>query len=330
SKNNLDKGNKSVLSLSDTEIVPNYISEQWYLFKEKLLELANREGLFVESHTQQILSLSHILLLKSRQYCLLMVEVFGDELLVTMHEHIIQKFTKQETEFDNKLLIKLVRIVKEYYRSNKEAVKSKARKLVSKAKQPDAIINEINQLSWSLSKKHGEAKVQEEMNSLYFLCTNLIWIAIFNKNAINFYNMNCILRFQIVASYHILSHHSFVCDALYVMVEVGHVDVSMLLEQVSAFLTSLDMLLIILNTYWSNYIMSTEKKEPSKHSTLATPSFKKIVSKSLKDNFDKMIMKAFEENEARIEKEKQNKKSSNVVTLARDGFGRSWLVITGY
>lgn len=30
-------------------------SEKWHIFKEKSLELANREGLFVESHTQQIL-----------------------------------------------------------------------------------------------------------------------------------------------------------------------------------------------------------------------------------------------------------------------------------
>lgn len=115
-------------TLSDTEIVPscsaiindvielelgplprkesrgfiNYtdVSERWHLFKEKSLELANREGLFVESHTQQILSLSHILLLKPKQHCPLIVEVFGDELLVTMHEDIIQRLTKQETEFD--------------------------------------------------------------------------------------------------------------------------------------------------------------------------------------------------------------------------------------
>ena len=31
------------------------VSQKWHFFKEKSLELANREGLFVESHTQQIL-----------------------------------------------------------------------------------------------------------------------------------------------------------------------------------------------------------------------------------------------------------------------------------
>ncbi|CAB4400451.1 unnamed protein product [Rhizophagus irregularis] len=48
------------------------VSEKWHIFKEKSLELANREGLFVESHTQQILSLSHVLLLKPKQHCPLM------------------------------------------------------------------------------------------------------------------------------------------------------------------------------------------------------------------------------------------------------------------
>ncbi|KAF0525699.1 c2h2-type zinc finger transcription factor [Gigaspora margarita] len=330
--------NESVSSLSDIEIVPNCpaiindaiglelgplprkesrwfinetdISERWHLFKEKSLELP-------------------------KQHCPLIVEVFGDELLITMHEDIIQRLIKQETEFDNELLMKLVRIVKHLQwkkitrddavselqiliversygerailkairnMSNKETVESKARKPVGRAKQPDAIINEIDQLSWSLSKGHGEAKIQEEMNNLYLLCTDLFRIVIFNKDAIDFYKMTCMLEFQVVGEFptvpfffrsHITEqlfcipgHHitfyltTLLCDALYVMVEVGHVDVPMSLEQVPAFLTSLDTLLIILNTYWSNCIMSTEKKEPSRRSTLATPSFKEMVSKS--------------------------------------------------
>ncbi|CAG8695801.1 26804_t:CDS:10 [Dentiscutata erythropus] len=336
--------------INDTDV-----SERWHLFKEKSLELANREGLFVESHTQQILSLSHILLLKPKQHCPLIVEVFGDELLVTMYEDIIQRLTKQETEFDSELLMKLIRIVKRLQRkeitrddavselqiltvgrscgerailrairniiervprltlkgpvgevelcityidtilsplftdpdrgiflrwSNKEVVESKARKPVGRAKQPDAIIKEIDQLSWSLSKGHGEAKVQEEMNNLYLLCTDLIRIAVFNKDAIDFYNMNCMLGFQVVGHHITFYLTTLLCDALYVMIEVGHIDVPMSLEQVPTFLTSLDTLLIIFNAYWSNCTMSTEKKEPSKRSTLATPSFKEMVSKS--------------------------------------------------
>ncbi|CAG8542975.1 991_t:CDS:10, partial [Dentiscutata heterogama] len=368
------------------------VSKKWHLFKEKSLELANKEGLFVESHTQQILSLSHIFLLKPKQHCPLMTEVFGDELLEMMHKDIIQRLTKQETEFDDEILIKLVRIVKRLQRgeitrdnavselqilavgraygecailksirniiervpratlkspigelelcttyidpilsqlfmdpdrdvflrwSNKEAMESKVRKPIGRAKQPDAIINEINQLSWGLSKGHGEAKVQEEMNNLYLLCTDLIRIAIFNKDAIDFYNMNCMLGFQVVGHHITFYLTTLLCDALYVMVEVGHVDVPMSLEQVPAFLTSLDTLLIILNAYWSNCIMSTENKEPSRRSTLATPSFKEMVSKSRDRHRPCQLREAFEKDEARIEKERQNEMASNVVTLAK-------------
>ena len=82
---------------------------------------------------------------------------------------------------------------------NKQAEESKARKQIGRAKQPDAVINEIDQLSWGLSKGHGEAKVQEEVNNLYLLCTDLIWIVVFNKDAIDYHNMNCMLRFQVVS-----------------------------------------------------------------------------------------------------------------------------------
>ncbi|RIA81814.1 hypothetical protein C1645_836340 [Glomus cerebriforme] len=278
-----------------------------------------------------------------KQHCPLMLEVFGGDLLETMHKDIIKRFTKHESEFDEETLIKLIRIVKRLQRdeiagdkvvselqilavdrsyeerailkvirniikivprvtlksigevelcttyidpilcppfidpdrgvflrwSNKQAEESKARKQIGRAKQPDAIINEIDQLSWGLSKGHGEAKVQEEVNNLYLLCTDLIRIAVFNKDAIDFYNMNWLhITFYLT---------TLLCDALYVMVEVGHVDVPMSLEEVTGFLTSLDMLLIISNMFCDNCIVSTENKEPSRRNTLETPSFKEMI-----------------------------------------------------
>jgi hypothetical protein len=102
--------------------------------------------------------------------------------------------------------------------------------------------------------------VKQKSKSL--LCTDLIRIAVFNKD---FYNMKCMLGFQVVGKfsnsnfffgsliteqmfcilYSIGQHVTFylttlLYDALYVMVEVGHVNVPMSLEQVPAFLASLD------------------------------------------------------------------------------------------
>ncbi|CAG8558576.1 1518_t:CDS:2 [Acaulospora colombiana] len=136
----------------------------------------------------------------------------------------------------------------------KEATGSKARKPIGRAKQPDAIINDVDQLSWSSGRGHGEAKVQEELNNLDLLCTDLI------RQLLN------------RATYHILPHHS----SVYVMVEVGHVDVPMSLEQIPAFIANIDTLLIISNAFWENCFVSTEKMELSRRSTLATPSFKEM------------------------------------------------------
>ncbi|CAB5180181.1 unnamed protein product [Rhizophagus irregularis] len=110
------------------------VSEKWHLFKEKSLELANGEGLFVESHTQQILSLSHVLLLKPKQHCPLILFALSS----------IEKVPRSTL----KSPIGEVELYTTYgiflRWSNKQAEESKARK---QAKQPDAIINEIDQLT---------------------------------------------------------------------------------------------------------------------------------------------------------------------------------------
>ncbi|RUS31904.1 hypothetical protein BC938DRAFT_476785 [Jimgerdemannia flammicorona] len=106
--------------------------------------------------------------------------------------------------------------------SNKEAPESKARKLTSRARQPDAIINNIDQLSWGPSRGHGEAKVQEEANNLYNLCADLIRVAVFNKDGIDFYNVQCMLGFQVVGQHISFYLTTLLYDGLYVMTEIGH------------------------------------------------------------------------------------------------------------
>ncbi|CAB4389548.1 unnamed protein product [Rhizophagus irregularis] len=138
------------------------VSEKWHLFKEKSLELANGEGLFVESHTQQILSLSHVLLLKPKQHCPLMLEVLlirivkrlqRDEIArgKAVSELQILAVDRSYGELPRSTLKSPIGEVELYTTygiflrwSNKQAEESKARK---QAKQPDAIINEIDQLT---------------------------------------------------------------------------------------------------------------------------------------------------------------------------------------
>ncbi|CAG8631935.1 493_t:CDS:2, partial [Paraglomus brasilianum] len=280
------------------------VSEKWHQFKQRSLKLAMEKGLFVESHMQEILFLSHVLLLKPKQYSSLMMEVFSTELLEMMHKDMLERFTEQETEFDFEIFTKLTLIVKQLRKgkvtrniavtelqtlmishsygevsilkaikniiervptitlssplgevelcttyidpvlspiiadpdcdiflcwSNKEVPESKARKLTGRAKQPDAIINNIEQLSWGSSMGHGKAK--------------------------------CMFGFQVVGQHISFYLTTLLCDGLYVMAEIGHLDVPMSLEQIPAFLSSLDTLLITTNAYWANCLKSNAAVE---------------------------------------------------------------------
>ncbi|CAG8570283.1 11713_t:CDS:10, partial [Scutellospora calospora] len=277
SKNNLDGENESILSLSDTEIVPNcpaIINDVIGLELGPLPRKEFRWPFCGKPYTADIVcfqffsftkvvtaeanfimcrSLSHVLLLKPKQHCPLIVEGFGDELLVTMHDDIIQRLTKQETEFDNELLMKLVRIVKEITRD--DAVSELQILTVGHSYGERAILKAIRNIikrvpRLALKSPVGEVelcttyidtilsllfsdpdRIQEEMNNFYLLCTDLIRIAIFNKDAINFYNMNCMLGFQVVGRHITFYLTTLLCDVLYVMAEVCHIDVPMSLEQ---------------------------------------------------------------------------------------------------
>jgi hypothetical protein len=319
--------------------------------------LANKQNLLVESHVQQILSLSHILLLKPQQHSPLMVEVFGAETLKAMYKDVVRKLTEQETEFDAEVLMKLTRIAKRLQReeierdvavselhtlavgcaygerailkairniiervprislkspvgevelctnyidpvlspifedpdcgvflrwSNKEAPESKQRKLTGRAKQPDAVICDIDQLSWGSSLGHGEAKIEEEKTNIYSLCADLIRVAVFNKDAIDAYNRNCVIGFQVVGQHITFYLTTLLYDGLYVMVEVSHLDIPMSLEQLPSFVTSLDKILLVSNAFWNKCVLSrpAAEMEPNKRNTLATPNFKRLIAKS--------------------------------------------------
>ncbi|KAG9284677.1 hypothetical protein G9A89_003637 [Geosiphon pyriformis] len=150
--------------------------------------------------------------------------------------------------------------------SNREAPGSKARKLTGRARQPDAIINTIDQLSWD----------SKEVDNLYNLCANLIRIATFNKDEIDAYNIQYILELHISFYFTTLLY-----DSLYVMMEISDLNVPMSLQQLLAFLTSLDTLLIISDAYWKNCFKSnTVEMKLNKCSTLATPNFKELIANS--------------------------------------------------
>ncbi|KAG9287039.1 hypothetical protein G9A89_023003 [Geosiphon pyriformis] len=102
--------------------------------------------------------------------------------------------------------------------------------------------------------------------------------AVFNKDGIDFYNMECMFGFQVGNIFR--STLQLSCTmGLYVVTEIGHLNVPMSLEQLPAFLTSLDTLLIIANAYWSISLKSdaTVEKESNKRDSLNNPQTPPIV-----------------------------------------------------
>ncbi|GBC18903.2 C2H2-type zinc finger transcription factor [Rhizophagus irregularis DAOM 181602=DAOM 197198] len=222
------------------------------------------------SHTQQILSLSHILLLKPKQHCPLILEVFGGDLLESMHKDVIKRFTKHESEFDKETLIRLTRIVKRLLRE--EITRDKAFSelqilAVGRSYGERVILKAIRNIIERVPRTTLKSSVGEvELCTTYvdpILCTLFM-----DPDRGDF------LRWPNKQAYEPESKKAGqLYDALYVMVEVGHVNVPMSLEQVPAFLASL----IISNAFWDNCIASIENKEPSRRSTLDSPSFKEII-----------------------------------------------------
>ncbi|CAG8650766.1 hypothetical protein RhiirA5_499449 [Rhizophagus irregularis] len=248
------------LPQKESRWILNYIdvSETWHLFKEKSLGLAN------------YMSLSHILLLKPKQHCPLILEVFGGDLLESMHKDVIKRFTKHESEFDKETLIRLTRIVKRLLRE--EITRDKAFSelqilAVGRSYGERVILKAIRNIIERVPRTTLKSSVGEvELCTTYvdpILCTLFM-----DPDRGDF------LRWPNKQAYEPESKKAGqLYDALYVMVEVGHVNVPMSLEQVPAFLASL----IISNAFWDNCIASIENKEPSRRSTLDSPSFKEII-----------------------------------------------------
>ncbi|EXX69141.1 hypothetical protein RirG_098640 [Rhizophagus irregularis DAOM 197198w] len=215
-------------------------------------------------------SLSHILLLKPKQHCPLILEVFGGDLLESMHKDVIKRFTKHESEFDKETLIRLTRIVKRLLRE--EITRDKAFSelqilAVGRSYGERVILKAIRNIIERVPRTTLKSSVGEvELCTTYvdpILCTLFM-----DPDRGDF------LRWPNKQAYEPESKKAGqLYDALYVMVEVGHVNVPMSLEQVPAFLASL----IISNAFWDNCIASIENKEPSRRSTLDSPSFKEII-----------------------------------------------------
>jgi len=92
------------LESSESDLFVNSVnlSEKFRKFINEAILHANEKGLYVESHTHEILSLSSILVLIPNSYSIKMVEVFGLDLLELIHQKYTPKLSlRLDIEIEN-------------------------------------------------------------------------------------------------------------------------------------------------------------------------------------------------------------------------------------
>lgn len=199
-------------------------------------------------------------------------------------------------------------------RPNKQAPESKPRKEV-RAKQPDALISHIRQLSYDCSLGQGEVKIEEYANDKFCLAIDLIKLATFNKDTIDEQRLNACFAFQAVGkwrgkrsqvhddksgtimkmSYNInwtmfIGHQltayitKLSADGLYVMTEIASFDIPRWVEELDRFvtMTNLRKLMTITTCSWDNCYQSSYAMfvEQNRRPTLSTSEYKAIINSS--------------------------------------------------
>ncbi|KAG0172075.1 hypothetical protein DFQ29_008537, partial [Apophysomyces sp. BC1021] len=87
------------------------VSTFFQYYKHRALHISTIEtGLQIESQLHEIMSLSHILMLKPAQYGWLAREVFGDDLLRTMYDQVMLQFDPEPTVFSSAISSAIARI----------------------------------------------------------------------------------------------------------------------------------------------------------------------------------------------------------------------------
>ncbi|CAI2193392.1 14786_t:CDS:2, partial [Funneliformis geosporum] len=215
------------LESSESDLFVNGVnlSEKFRTYINEAILHANEKGLYVESHTHEILSLSSILVLIPNSYSTKMVEVFGLDLLELTHQKYTPKLSlRLDIEIENiyrsviktclvesringiKLLCtKLVErselmdnfdsIMKNAFHvpdnhivqwPNTALSESKVRKFDgSRAKQPDFVVS-INYQSQSANVIYvGEVTGPAEKNNVFKNCLDLIRIGVFMKDLVD-------------------------------------------------------------------------------------------------------------------------------------------------
>ncbi|CAG8716275.1 36402_t:CDS:2, partial [Racocetra persica] len=247
------------------------ISAKFKQYINKAISYTNDKGLYVETNTHEILSLSSILVLILNSYPTKMVEAFSLDVPESIHRRYMPKLSLQ---LDIKQS-KEIRWVKD--------------------EQLDFVVS-VNYQSRATNVIFvGEVTRPTEKNNVYKNCLDLIRIGVFMKNCIDSAISQGvdikILGFQCIAykiDFYILDING---EGLYMMNHIVQISVPATIKDICSFIDELYILLNLRSILYESYnafvdklknprLAPLELKSSFKKLTLDTPEFNKLVSKT--------------------------------------------------
>ncbi|CAO3591617.1 unnamed protein product [Absidia cylindrospora] len=149
-------------------------------------------------------------------------------------------------------------------------------------RRPDASIDVAEGIYIQRSYGFGEVKSGTESKNHYALSRDLIRLGVFSQNAIDAANLKGVLSFQAIGNQVTFFITKLVADGLYIMVEIGFIDVPCSLRELASYTVHLNDVLNIINAFYGECGDSTTPEERTDveartRPTMKTPEMDRIV-----------------------------------------------------
>lgn len=115
--------------------------------------------------------------------------------------------------------------------------------------RPDACISNLDGMIWGNTRGFGEVKCFSQVGNTFAIAKDLVRLALFSKNAIDTHGMHGILAFQAIGRHVFFYLTTLLNDALYVMMEIGKIEIPSCIMDLPAYVAQSHRLLDVLALY---------------------------------------------------------------------------------
>ncbi|SAM09775.1 hypothetical protein [Absidia glauca] len=166
--------------------------------------------------------------------------------------------------------------------SNTINMEAKAPTSISISKRrPDASVDHAEGNHLQQTFGFGEVKSHSETKNHHAVSMDLIRLSVFSKNATDLGNLKGVLSFQAIGNQVTFYITKLLSDGLYVMLEIGHIEVPRSLRELASYLAHLDDVLNLVHAFHNECGAATAVEETMiearKRPTMTTPEMIRVV-----------------------------------------------------